>query len=119
MVGISNFISIVIPCYNDYLYIEQAVKSAINQNYENKEIIIVADGSDERTISVLKKLEPQVDRIIYQMNQGLSAARNNGIIIAKGKTIQIDQFSSQRQSKPTASPPIYACPSAPMLNNPQ
>ncbi|MAZ25732.1 MAG: glycosyl transferase family 2 [Cytophagaceae bacterium] len=85
----SNFISIVIPCYNDYLYIEQAVKSAINQNYENKEIIIVADGSDERTISVLKKLEPQVDRIIYQMNQGLSAARNNGIIMAKGNYILV------------------------------
>ena len=40
-------------------------------------------------------------------------------ITASGKTIKSDQFSSQRQSNPTASPPIYACPSAPILNKPQ
>jgi glycosyltransferase involved in cell wall biosynthesis len=80
-------LSIVISCYNDADYIEQAVSSALNQTYSNKEIIVVDDGSNVETKAVLKKLEPKITTLITQGNQGQSIARNNGIRKAKGKYI--------------------------------
>ena len=51
-----SLISIIIPCYNDAQYIEQAVNSALNQTYENIEVILVDDGSDSATKAVLKRI---------------------------------------------------------------
>ncbi|MBZ9628905.1 glycosyltransferase family 2 protein [Psychroflexus sp. CAK1W] len=82
-------ISIVIPCYNDPVYIREAVKSAIAQTYQNKEIIIVDDGSNHGTKSVLAELSTGVTKIISQSNQGLSAARNAGIAFANGEYILV------------------------------
>ncbi len=94
----SEKISIVIACYNDHEYIEQAVQSALDQTYENKEIIIVDDGSDQRTKAILKMLEPKIDLLITQENSGPGAARNAGIRIAKGEYILVldsdDYFDS-------------------------
>ena len=80
-------ISFVIPCYNDVNFVNNAVNSAINQTYSNKEIIVVDDGSDEITKAVLKGIEPKIDRLIVQDNQGQSIARNNGINAALGELI--------------------------------
>jgi glycosyltransferase involved in cell wall biosynthesis len=80
-------LSIVISCYNDANYIEQAVFSALNQTYSNKEIIVIDDGSNIETKAVLKKLEPKITILITQDNQGQSIARNNGIRKAKGEYI--------------------------------
>ena len=80
-------LSIVISCYNDANYIEQAVSSALNQTYSNKEIIVIDDGSNIETKAVLKKLEPKITILITQDNQGQSIARNNGIRKAKGEYI--------------------------------
>ena len=80
-------ISFVIPCYNDINFIHNAVTSAINQTYNNKEIIVVDDGSDEKTKAVLKSIEPKIDRLIVQDNQGQSSARNKGIKAARGEYI--------------------------------
>lgn len=85
----SNLISIVIACYNDANYIEQSVYSALNQTYLFKEIIIVDDGSNAETKEVLKKLEPQVTKLITQENKGQSTARNVGIREAVGEYILI------------------------------
>ena len=82
-------VSIVIACYNDHEYIKQAVQSALNQTYENKEIIIVDDGSNLKTKAVLKDLEPNLDLIITQDNRGVCAARNLGIKAATGTFILI------------------------------
>lgn len=82
-------ISIVIPCYNDALYIEESVNSAINQTYPNTEIIIVDDGSNLETKKVLNTLKEKVDVIITQNNQGVCVARNNGIKKAKGDYILV------------------------------
>ena len=84
-----NLVSIIIPCFNDAQYIEQAVDSAINQTYENIEVIVIDDGSNAETKSVLKKLEYKVTKLITQENQGQSAARNRGIEIAKGDFILV------------------------------
>lgn len=80
-------LSIVIACYNDADYIEQAVNSALKQTYANKEVIVVDDGSNSETKAVLKKLEPKISMLITQENQGQSIARNNGIRKAKGEYI--------------------------------
>lgn len=80
-------ISIIIPCYNDAQYIEQAVSSALNQTYPNKEVIVVDDGSSEETKKVLKKIAPQITKLITQENQGQSTARNVGIKEAEGEYI--------------------------------
>ena len=82
-----NLISVVIPCFNDGHFIAQAVDSVLNQTYEEIEIIVVDDGSDEATKSVLKRLESKITKLITQDNQGQSAARNRGIESAKGEFI--------------------------------
>ena len=83
----NSIISIIIPCYNDADFIEQAVNSALNQTYNDKEIIVVDDGSDEKTKTVLKSIESKIDRLIVQDNQGQSSARNSGINAAQGEWI--------------------------------
>lgn len=82
-------LSIVIPCYNDAKFVKQSVDSALNQTYENKEIILVDDGSDALTKEVLKKIEPKVNQLITQENKGQSAARNKGVALSKGEYILI------------------------------
>ena len=80
-------VSIIIPCYNDFLYIEQAVQSAIDQTYSQKEIIVIDDGSDQQTKAVLSKIKPKIDLLITQKNLGVIEARNNAISRAKGQYI--------------------------------
>lgn len=94
MINVS-LISIIIPCYNDALYIEQAIDSALNQTYPYKEVIVVDDGSNEETKKILKSLESKITKLITQENQGQSNARNTGIQAAKGKfilTLDSDDF---------------------------
>lgn len=82
-------ISIIIPCYNDWQYVEQAVDSALNQTYSNIEVIVVDDGSNKKTKEILKKIEPKITKLITQENQGQSTARNVGIQEAQGEYILV------------------------------
>jgi glycosyltransferase involved in cell wall biosynthesis len=82
-------VSIVIPCYNDAQYIEQAVNSALNQVYPDKEVIVVDDGSDIETKAVLQKIERKITKLITQENKGQSTARNVGIRESKGEYILV------------------------------
>lgn len=82
-------VSIIVPCYNDWQYIEQAVNSALNQTYSNVEVIVVDDGSDLRTKKVLKNIEDKITKLITQDNQGQSVARNVGIRESKGEYILV------------------------------
>lgn len=79
-------ISIIIACYND-ADVVVAVKSAFNQTYSNKEIIVVDDGSNKETVDAIKTIKKFIDIIITQDNQGQSIARNNGIKKATGEYI--------------------------------
>ena len=79
-------VSIIIACYNDP-DVAVAVKSAYDQTYSNKEIIVVNDGSNAATVDALKSVRKYIDIIIDQENKGQSKARNNGIKRAKGKYI--------------------------------
>lgn len=82
--------SVIIPTYNREKYIKRAIESALNQTYRNIEIIIVNDGSTDKTKEVLQPyFTDQRIHYIYQENQGVSKARNNGIKVAKGKYIAL------------------------------
>lgn len=82
-------ISVIIPCYNHGAYLEEAILSVEeNTDVYDCEIIIIDDGSsDSLTIEVLNSLERKGYHVIRQRNQGLAAARNNAITIARGKYI--------------------------------
>lgn len=82
-------VSVVVPIYNTEKYIERAVKSICNQTYKNIEILLVDDGSTDKSDSVCLKLKQDDERIsyFYQENQGVSSARNLGIDHANGKYI--------------------------------
>ncbi|RLJ64378.1 hypothetical protein CLV86_1496 [Lacinutrix venerupis] len=82
-------VSFVIPCYNDFEYIEEAVDSALNQTYNNIEIIVIDDGSNSKTKSILKEIEPKISKLITQENKGQSTARNVGIENANGQYIVV------------------------------
>lgn len=82
-------LSIIIPCYNDFQYIDEAVNSALSQTWPHKEVILIDDGSNEATKAKLRRLEPKLDLLINQENKGLSAARNKGIALAAGEFILV------------------------------
>lgn len=81
-------VSVVIPCFNQGHFVDEAVNSVLAQSYEDFEIIIVDDGStDPATTRLLRNYSRAKTRILTTENQGLAAARNNGIAAAKGKYI--------------------------------
>lgn len=79
-------VSVIIPTYNRAQTIERAVDSALEQTWKVIEIIVVDDGSADRTLDVLAKYGDKI-RVIPQKNQGPSAARNTGIRAARGEVI--------------------------------
>jgi glycosyltransferase involved in cell wall biosynthesis len=81
-------ISIVIPCYNQGNTLEETVESVLNQTFPDFEIVIVNDGStDPETQQLLETVAKPRTRVIHTTNQGLAAARNNGIREATGRYI--------------------------------
>ena len=81
-------ISVIIPCYNQGKYLNDAVDSVLAQSYTDFEIIVVNDGSsDEYTNQMLADFNRPRTRVLVTNNQGLAAARNNGIDEARGTFI--------------------------------
>ncbi len=82
-------ISVVMSVYNGERYLALAIKSILKQTFKDFEFIIVDDGSTDRSLEIIRKYEKKDSRIrvLVQENQGLAAALNNGIAIAKGKYI--------------------------------
>jgi len=79
-------VSVIIPVYQGDRFIAEAVESVLNQNYTNYEIIVINDGSNDNSCGVL---QPYFDKIryVFQENQGVAAARNRGIQMARGELI--------------------------------
>jgi glycosyltransferase involved in cell wall biosynthesis len=84
-------ISVIIPCYNYGAYIRDAIDSVRAQTYQNWEMLLVDDGSKDNTAAIAQEYVAQDARISYhfQANQGLSAARNTGLGLAKGEYVQL------------------------------
>ena len=81
-------VSVVITCYNYGRFLTEAVDSVLAQTWQDFEIIVVDDGSDDpETIRVVTSLDKPKTRVIRQKNMKLPAARNSGIRRARGKYI--------------------------------
>ncbi len=70
-------ISVIIPVFNTEKYLAKAIESVLSQTLKPNEIIVVDDGSTDKSIEVARQFEPPV-RIISQANKGVGSARNVG-----------------------------------------
>lgn len=80
-------VSIIIPCFNCERWVHQAVESCLNQTYSNIEIIVVDDGSTDRSLEILRQFVPRV-RLETGPNRGGNCARNRGFALSTGEYIQ-------------------------------
>jgi len=83
-------ISVIIPAYNVEKYIEKTLKSLMDQTFKDFEAIVINDGSTDNTEKIIKEVLQDTEfqwKLINQENQGVSAARNRGIIESKGEYI--------------------------------
>ena len=78
-------VSVIIPCYNQGHFLGEAIRSTLDQTYPRIEIVVVDDGSDDRTPEVARSYSGV--RYIRQDNQGLSAARNAGFAFSRGEYV--------------------------------
>lgn len=82
------FFSIIIPLYNKENYIQEALKSILNQRFQDFEIIIVNDCSTDKSLEKAQEINSEKIRFIHhEKNKGLSAARNTGIRTAKAQFV--------------------------------
>lgn len=79
-------ISVIIPAYNVEKYIQRCIESIRKQTYSNLQIVIVDDGSTDQTGKIADSLSMKDSRIqvLHKQNQGVSAARNSGLEVARG-----------------------------------
>ena len=82
-------VSVIIPVYNVEKYLRECLDSVVNQTLKDIEIICVNDGSTDNSLEILKEYEKQDSRIkiIDKKNEGVAAARNDGIRIANGEFV--------------------------------
>lgn len=84
-------VSIIIPAYNSEITLDDCIQSALNQSYDNIEVIVVDDGSSDCTKTIAESYLAMDSRIVLvkkEQNEGLVLARKSGIDIARGKYIQ-------------------------------
>ncbi len=105
-------VSIIMPAYNAEKYIAEAIESVIDQTYKNWELIIINDGSIDKTEEIIKSYDDK--RVIYlkQNNKGVSSARNRGLELAKGEYITFLDADDMLPSKSLKKRVAY------MKNNP-
>lgn len=89
MKSVEDLISIVVPVYNVADFVGECIDSILAQNYKTTEIILVDDGSTDNSGKICDDYAKKHRniRVIHQKNAGLSAARNKGLSVAKGKYI--------------------------------
>lgn len=96
-----DLISVIVPIYNVEKYLNECIESVINQTYRNLEIILVDDGSPDKSGNICEEYKSKDSRIkvLHKQNGGLSDARNHGLNIASGKFITFidsDDFVDER-----------------------
>ncbi len=83
------FVSVVIPVWNGERYLAEAIESVLAQTHRDFELIIVDDGSSDATATMAEgyaRLDPRV-RLVRQPNQGVAAARNTGLEVARSQWV--------------------------------
>ena len=84
-------VTVIIPSYNHAQYIENAIQSVLDQTYQNLELIVVDDGSQDQSHAVISKFSnhPKITTILNKQNKGQSSVLNQAIRLAKGKYISL------------------------------
>jgi glycosyltransferase involved in cell wall biosynthesis len=85
---VKSLVSILIPAYNAEPWIADTIRSALAQTWAQREIIVVDDGSRDRTLSIARQFASKSVFVVTQDNQGASAARNRALALSQGKFIQ-------------------------------
>ena len=82
-------ISVIIPIYNSSRYLDECLDSVCSQEYPDLEILLIDDGSDDDSLCICMDRAKRDRRctVFHQENRGLSAARNTGLDLAKGRYI--------------------------------
>lgn len=82
----NNLISVIVPIYNSEKYLPKCIESILSQTYKNLELILINDGSTDKSLNICNYYKSLDNRIIVidKPNEGVSATRNLGIKIAKG-----------------------------------
>src|SRR5262245_51393924 len=81
-------VSILIPAFNAEQWIADTLRSAIAQTWPRTEIIVVDDGSTDKTLAIAKRFESKSIRVVSQMRQGGPAARNTAYSLSQGDYFQ-------------------------------
>ena len=93
-------VSVIIPSYNHALYIEQSIRSVLEQTYQNIELIVVDDGSTDQSVEIIENIKDPRLVLYKQTNYGAHVAINRGLSLAKGEYLTIlnsdDIFYSER-----------------------
>lgn len=86
---IKDLISVIIPIYNSERWLERCIMSVTNQTYRNLEIILVNDGSSDKSLEICEKFKKSDNRIVLinKENEGVSKARNDGLKLSNGRYI--------------------------------
>lgn len=83
-----DLISIIIPVYNAEKFLDETINTVLNQTYKNFELILVNDGSKDKSVDVIKKYnDKRIKLIDNKNNKGAALSRNDGIRKAKGRYI--------------------------------
>lgn len=82
-----SVVSVIIPVYNNEAFVERCIRSVMEQTYKELEIIVINDGSKDRSLDTLSRLAAEDSRIrlLNQENAGVAAARNRGLDTATGE----------------------------------
>ncbi len=114
-----SLVSVIIPAYNGEAYLKQAIISVFEQTYSHYELIVINDGSSDRTLEVIAECKSLLENNLYknkpleftcvsQDNQGVAIARNKGLEIAKGEYIAfLDQDDFWLPDKLTAQVELF------------
>lgn len=86
--GTGALVSILIPAHNAERTIAATLRSAIAQTWEPKEIIVVDDGSTDRTVAIARQFESDTVRIVSRYHEGAAAARNHAFSLSRGEYVQ-------------------------------
>jgi len=86
--AVKPLVSILIPAYNAERWIADTIRSALAQTWPHKEIIVIDDGSTDRTRSIVEKFGSEGVSLVTQENRGVCAARNRAYEISQGDYIQ-------------------------------
>jgi glycosyltransferase involved in cell wall biosynthesis len=85
---VSELVSILIPAFNAENWIRDTMASAVEQTWRHKEVIVVDDGSSDRTLEIANSFASRTVKVVTQPNSGACGARNKALSLAQGSYIQ-------------------------------